>query len=367
MAIINIIGYGILNLDKIISDPPRSKNARITSISPFEVNVDIELDINDNGVYIPTSISASGLFIPTLNGEISGTVTRVQLKTDDNYWNLEIKDIQVNIEDVISLKDDETALRALGLSLLSGNDIINGSDNGGSLIARLFDGNDTLFLNSGLLNDVNTNAGQDFIEIQGGSGNLLAGSDDDTIQYIEGEFININGNKGNDLINLLGGKGIVLGGQDSDTINLRGGTFENINGNLGSDIINIQDGEAETILGGADADLITNFSGKFTSINGNKGDDTIINDASPSGVLRGGKDNDLLINNPGANGNFYGDLGADVFKPSDQGLMTIKDFNPAVDSLDLNNLDTFSTRINGNNTLIETSFGVVAVLENVIL
>ena len=50
MAIINIIGYGILNLDKIISDPPRSKNARITSISPFEVNVDIEFDINDNGV-----------------------------------------------------------------------------------------------------------------------------------------------------------------------------------------------------------------------------------------------------------------------------------------------------------------------------
>ena len=56
MAIVNIIGYGIFNLDKIISDPPRSKNARITSISPFEVNVDIELDINDNGVYIPTSI-----------------------------------------------------------------------------------------------------------------------------------------------------------------------------------------------------------------------------------------------------------------------------------------------------------------------
>ena len=165
----------------------------------------------------------------------------------------------------------------------------------------------------------------------------------------------------------MGGKGIVLGGQDSDTINLRGGTFENINGNLGSDIINIQDGEAETILGGADADLITNFSGKFTSINGNKGDDTIINDASPSGVLRGGKDNDLLINNSGATGNFYGDLGADFFKPSDQGLMTIKDFNPAVDSLDLSNLDTFSTRINENNTLIETSFGVVAVLENVIL
>ena len=93
MAIVNIIGYGIFNLDKIISDPPRSKNARITSISPFEVNVDIELDINDNGVYIPTSISASGLFIPTFNGEISGTVTRVQLKTDDNYWNFEIKDI----------------------------------------------------------------------------------------------------------------------------------------------------------------------------------------------------------------------------------------------------------------------------------
>ena len=368
MAIFNIGGNGILDLIKINSKPPRSKNTTIKSISPTRVSIDLELDINGDGVYRTTTITANGLFIPTLDGEVSGTITRVELKTDDNYWDIEIKDIQANIEDIISFQDDEPALRALGLSLLSGNDVINGSNNGGSLIARLFDGNDNLNLNSGLLNDVNTNAGQDSIKIQGGSGKVLAGSNQDTIQYIDGDFTSINGNKGDDLINLFGGRGIILGGADSDTINLEGGTFQSINGNLGTDTINVRGGEAERILGGADADQITNFSGQFISINGNKGNDTIINNASSSRVLRGGADNDLLINNSGANGEFYGDRGADVFKPSDRGVMTIKDFDLGVDSINLSNLESYTTRISGDNTLIETaSFGIVAILENVIL
>lgn len=368
MAIFNIGGNGILDLIKINSEPPRSKNTTIRSISPTRVSIDLALDINGDGIYRTTTITANGLFIPTLDGEVSGTITRVELKTDDNYWDIEIKDIQANIEDIISFQDDEPALRALGLSLLSGNDVINGSNNGGSLIARLFDGNDNLNLNSGLLNDVNTNAGKDSIKIQGGSGKVLAGSNQDTIQYINGDFTSINGNKGNDLINLFGGRGIILGGADSDTINLEGGTFQSINGNLGTDTINVRGGEAERILGGADADQITNFSGQFISINGNKGNDTIINNASSSRVLRGGADNDLLINNSGANGEFYGDRGADVFKPSDRGVMTIKDFDLGVDSINLSNLESYTTRISGDNTLIETtSFGIVAILENVIL
>ena len=368
MAIFNIGGNGILDLIQINSEPPRSKNTTIRSISPTRVSIDLALDINGDGIYRTTTITANGLFIPTLDGEVSGTITRVELKTDDNYWDIEIKDIQANIEDIISFQDDEPALRALGLSLLSGNDVINGSNNGGSLIARLFDGNDNLNLNSGLLNDVNTNAGKDSIKIQGGSGKVLAGSNQDTIQYINGDFTSINGNKGNDLINLFGGRGIILGGADSDTINLEGGTFQSINGNLGTDTINVRGGEAERILGGADADQITNFSGQFISINGNKGNDTIINNASSSRVLRGGADNDLLINNSGANGEFYGDRGADVFKPSDRGVMTIKDFDLGVDSINLSNLESYTTRISGDNTLIETtSFGIVAILENVIL
>lgn len=368
MAIFNINGNGILNLKKINSEPPRARNATIKSISPTRIRVALELDINGDGIYRTTIVTATGLLIPTLNGEVSGTVNRVELQTNDNYWDIEIKDIQANIEDIISFQDDEPALRALGLSLLSGNDVINGSNNGGSLIARLFDGNDSLNLSSGLLNDVNTNAGQDTIEIQGGSGKLLAGSDRDTIQYIDGDFTSINGNKGNDLINLFGGQGIILGGADADTINLEGGSFQSINGNLGTDTIHVRGGKAERILGGANADQITNFSGQFISINGNKGDDTLINNASISRVLRGGADNDLLINNAGANGEFYGDRGADVFKPSDRGLMTIKDFDLGVDSINFDNLESYTTRINGNNTLIETeSFGVVAILENVIL
>ena len=368
MAIFNIGGNGILDLIQINSEPPRSKNTTIRSISPTRVSIDLELDINGDGIYRTTTITANGLFIPTLDGEVSGTITRVELKTDDNYWDIEIKDIQANIEDIISFQDDEPALRALGLSLLSGNDVINGSNNGGSFIARLFDGNDNLNLNSGLLNDVNTNAGKDSIKIQGGSGKVLAGSNQDTIQYINGDFTSINGNKGNDLINLFGGRGIILGGADSDTINLEGGTFQSINGNLGTDTINVRGEEAERILGGADADQITNFSGQFISINGNKGNDTIINNASSSRVLRGGADNDLLINNSGANGEFYGDRGADVFKPSDRGVMTIKDFDLGVDSINLSNLESYTTRISGDNTLIETtSFGIVAILENVIL
>jgi hypothetical protein len=368
VAIFNINGSGLLDLNKINSQPPSSKNTTINSISPTRVSIDLDLDIDGDGLYRATTITAYGLFVPTLDGQVNGRVTRIEIKTDDNYWNIEIKDFTANIAEIISFQDDEAALKALGLSLLSGNDIINGSSNGGSLKARLFTGNDNLFLSSGLFNDVNTNAGQDLIEIKGGSGKLLAGSDRDTIQYSGGQFTSINGNKGDDLINLTGGQGIILGGAGSDTLNLDAGTFQSINGNLGTDTINVWGGETERILGGADADQITNNSGQFLSINGNKGDDTIINNGSSSRVLRGGADNDLLINNAGANGEFYGDRGADTFKPSDQGLMRIKDFNVGIDSIDLSNLEPYGTRIDGNNTLIETdSFGIVAILENVIL
>ena len=368
MAIFDINGNGLLDLKKINSQPPIAKNITIKSISLTKVSIDLELDIDGNGTYRKTSITAYGRFVPTLDGEVEGKVTRIELKTDDNYWNFDIQGFEASIEEFITFKDNEPALRALGLSLLSSNDIINGSSEGGSLAARLYNGNDNLILNSGLFNDVNTNAGRDLIEIKGGGGTLLAGSDQDTIKYIDGQFTSINGNKGNDLIQLLGGAGIILGGADSDTINLEGGTFESINGNLGTDTINVLGGEADRILGGADADQITNTSGQFISINGNKGNDTIINNASSSRVLRGGADDDLLINNTGANGEFYGDRGADIFKLSDQGMMIIKDFNVGIDSIDFSNLESYITRIDGNNTLIETtSSGVVAILENVIL
>ncbi len=368
MAFFNINGSGILDLIKISAEPPKSRNVRIKSISPTRVSIDLELDIDRDGIYRATNITGYGLFYPTLDGEVEGTVNRVELKTDDNYWNIDIKDFTANIKEFISFTDDEPALRALGLNLLTGNDTINGSTNGGSLKARLFNGNDNLVLSSGLFNDVNTNAGQDLIEIKGGGGQLRGGSDQDTFQYINGQFTSINGNKGNDFINLLGGQGMILGGADSDTINLEGGSFESINGNLGTDTINVRGGVANRILGGADADQITHNSGQFTSINGNKGEDTIINNASSSGVLRGGADNDLLINNARANGEFYGDRGADVFKPSDQGVMTIKDFNVDADIIDFSNLESYSIRIDGDNTLIETvSFGVIAILENATL
>ena len=107
MAIFNIGGNGILDLIQINSEPPRSKNTTIRSISPTRVSIDLELDINGDGIYRTTTITANGLFIPTLDGEVSGTITRVELKTDDNYWDIEIKDIQANIEDIISFQDDE--------------------------------------------------------------------------------------------------------------------------------------------------------------------------------------------------------------------------------------------------------------------
>ncbi len=368
MAIFDIKGNGLLDLKKIDSEPPVAKNITIKSLSANRVSIQLDLDIDGNGTYRTTTITAYGQFSPTLDGEVDGTVTRIELETDDNYLNIEIKDFTASIGEFISFKDDEPALRALGLSLLNSSDVINGSNNGGSLIARLYDGNDNLFINSGFLNEVNTNSGRDLIEIKGGGGTLLAGSDQDTIQYISGQFTSINGNKGNDLINLLGGGGVVLGGADSDTINLEGGAFQSINGNLGADIINVRGGLAERILGGADADQITNFSGQFISINGNKGNDTIVNNATASNVLRGGADDDILINNRGANGEFYGDRGADTFKPSDQGLMIIKDFDVEMDSIDFSNLEAYTSRIDGGNTLIETSSSeIIAIIENIIL
>ena len=77
MAIFNIGGNGILDLIKINSELTRSKNTTIRSISPTKASIELELDINGDGIYRTTTITENGLFIPTLDGEVSGATTRV--------------------------------------------------------------------------------------------------------------------------------------------------------------------------------------------------------------------------------------------------------------------------------------------------
>ena len=85
-----------------------------------------------------------------------------------------------------------------------GDDILLGPQDGVNLEARLHDGNDTARLYSGF-SRVNTNAGNDKVFIKGGTGFLLGGSDNDTIEITGGEFAKVNGNSGNDFITNFNG------------------------------------------------------------------------------------------------------------------------------------------------------------------
>ena len=127
-----------------------------------------------------------------------------------------------------------------------GDDILLGPQDGVNLEARLHDGNDTARLYSGF-NRVNTNAGNDKV------------------------FIN-------------GGTGFLLGGSDNDTIEIRGGEFAKVNGNSGSD-------------------FITNFNGFSTEIRGGSGNDILVNEAAGIGIFYGDNGSDIFAPSVASNVN----------------------------------------------------------------
>ena len=133
--------------------------------------------------------------------------------------------------------------------LYAGNDEIIGSKQGYSLLAWLHDGNDYLELHSGSDNIVNTNRGDDTI-------NLYS-------SYIDAQ---------------PGGQ--VSAGKGRDTINIIGGWFpssegEFVNGNNDSDVINNWAPNAGRVRGGKGNDFFYNYKG-YMNAYGDRGSDTFV-------------------------------------------------------------------------------------------
>lgn len=142
-------------------------------------------------------------------------------------------DIQGNLG-TLNQWDSLTSLEIEKL-ILNQDTLFIGSDDGGSVRARLLDGNDYARLNSGNKNFLNGNNGLDTIVIYGGGGRVLGGSDDDTITIFGGNYESVNGNRGNDLItNYATSQVMIRGGSEDDTIISRGGSM-NAYGDLGAD------------------------------------------------------------------------------------------------------------------------------------
>lgn len=118
------------------------------------------------------------------------------------------------------------------------NNVLLGSEDGGSIYATMLDGDDFVELYSGERNHVNGNSGADTINLLGGEGDIYGGKDNDTIQIVEGEY-SVYGNKGDDYITnyslgSIDGDCIAYGGQGNDVIVNFGGAMAAY-GDIGSD------------------------------------------------------------------------------------------------------------------------------------
>ena len=133
--------------------------------------------------------------------------------------------------------------------LFAGNDTIIGSKKGYSLLAWMHDGNDYLELHSGFNNIVNTNMGDDTINLYSSLSEAQPG-------------------------------GQVSAGKGRDTINIYGGWFDEeqgefVNGNNDSDVISNWGEYVGLVRGGKDNDLIINYKGMM-DVYGDKGADTFV-------------------------------------------------------------------------------------------
>lgn len=170
-----------------------------------------------------------GSFYAKSDGNLGGIATSVNLQSDDGYFSSYIEGVNVSVESLIEEGEE------WWMTTLAGDDNLDGSIDGGSVKARLMDGNDQATISSGLFNDVNGNRGEDKFFLEGGSGMIRGGKDNDWIQVEGGQWDHVNGNNGDDyIINYSDFAGNIYGGKDDDLlVNADGGGY--FYGNLGAD------------------------------------------------------------------------------------------------------------------------------------
>lgn len=197
------------------------------------------LDISDVEVISQTSNSltaravANGInftfdYEGTNFGTSSALVNKMSGRSDDNSYIVKVEDVSLTEADL------SASAAEIEASILSGNDLVLGSLDGGSLWARLGTGNDNVALFSGTQNLINTNQGSDWLEAFGGSGELRGGRDNDLFELHDDASFLSNGNKGNDTLINYGGNSTLRGGQGNDRLVSNGGR-STMYGDLGSD------------------------------------------------------------------------------------------------------------------------------------
>ena len=180
-------------------------------------------------------------------GTNSAVITGFSGRSDDGSYIVEVDEIFLTSSDFGFDPNNTAEIAQLEARLFSGADLVLGSVDGGSLMARLGSGNDTVVLYSGFENKVNTNQGADWVEGFGGSGQLLGGLDNYLIELHDGTSFSANGNLGNDTLINYGGTNTLQGGKGNDTLISSGGNSRLI-GNLGADVfIFLENGFANVV------------------------------------------------------------------------------------------------------------------------
>lgn len=158
---------------------------------------------------------------------VTGTINEIGTGSDDEYFTAYIENINISLDELFAVVDKETS-RQLEAKLLSGDDFLSGSQDGGSIKARMLGGNDFVELFGGDDSDVNGNLGADTFQLFGGGGRIYGGKDNDTIDLYDGFYEFVNGNNGNDLLTNYSEFGNnIRGGKDDDLL-------VNVNGTAGS-------------------------------------------------------------------------------------------------------------------------------------
>lgn len=223
---------------------PEITNIRDTYATPseFGASVDFQLDQSRSG-----GIDYAGTFNIGQDGSVnSGTVTDIYIQTDDNYFATYIENISMSIDELRALEGNVEAARQWEVDLLSGDDVLSGSIDGGSVKARMMSGNDFVEIFSGNENFVNGNQGNDQIVLYGGKGLYLGGSDDDKIEVDGAEAgTQVNGNSGRDFITGNVDGVTYRGGADNDILAVNAGI---IWGDKGSDTFQAITGKGVAVV-----------------------------------------------------------------------------------------------------------------------
>ena len=244
MAFIDLYGRadsGINWQEAIIPEITNPRDIYATS-SEFGVTADLQLDRSRTGKFRYT-----GNFNVGQDGGVTGgVITGMEISTNDDYMSAYISQFNLTIDELIAIGESEDLIRQWEMNLLAGDDVLLGSQDGGSVKARMMGGNDFVEIWSGNENFANGNQGNDEIVLNGGRGQYLGGKDDDRIEVYGAEAgTQVNGNNGRDFITGYVDDVTYRGGADNDILAVSAGT---VWGDKGADTFQAIAGDGVAIV-----------------------------------------------------------------------------------------------------------------------